>query len=98
MRTRFRRAAVCGVAAVVGVLCVAAWAGVRQDANGGRISQDIVAPGGGGRIVSSGGAVLNASVGQTAVGLSLTAASDRLYSGVYAPQPPGMPPAVWIVY
>jgi hypothetical protein len=98
MRKRVRQITTGGAIVVVAILAAATWAGVRQDANGNQISQDIVAPGGGGQIVSGGGAVLNGSVGQAAVGLSLTTADTRLYSGIHAPQAPGIPPAVWLVY
>ena len=86
-----------GVVVVLTILAAITWAGVLQDGGGNEISTDIVAPAGGARIASGGGAVLNSCIGQTAVGLSFTTADARLCSGVLTPR--RLPePAVWIVH
>ena len=98
MSRRLPRITPASVIVVLAILTAATWASVLQDGGGNSISTDVVAPGGGGRIVSGHGAVLNSCIGQTAVGLSLTTTDVRLSSGVLAPQGVASPPAVWVVY
>ena len=61
------------------------WAGIRINPLGGKIVRDIVAPGGGGRIINGQGYVINGSVGQCAVGLSVTSSGNKLFHGVHGP-------------
>ncbi len=67
------------------LLAVLSWAGTRQDTEGNTISEDVVAPGGGKRVVDVDGNVTNATAGQAAGGLSQALSGSQNYHGVHRP-------------
>jgi len=87
------------IASLLVVFClVVSYAGVRQDSNGNKITQDIVAPGGGGLIVNGNGSNLNCSVGQVAVGVSTSPSGSTLIHGVYTFEIQETNPSGWIMH
>ena len=73
-----------GVLFLIFLLAIS-YAGIRQDLLGNVIKNDVVTPAGGGRIVNGSGNVINASIGQCAVGFSQAPSGHKLYHGVHSP-------------
>jgi len=71
---------------LVFLLLVLSWAGIRVDVSGNIISQDVIAPAGGRRMMDGQGNKVNASAGQVSAGMSASGSGSQLYHGVHAPR------------
>jgi len=68
------------------LLLMLSQAGIRIDGSGNIISEDVIAPSGGNRMIDGQGHRVNASAGQVSAGLSASGSGSKLYHGVHAPR------------